>query len=240
MRLTCLHGFLGLPRDFDGLAAHLARRAPAVEVVAPNLWDDAGLELSAWSDASRRRAASGDVLLGYSLGGRLALMSFLHPASPHAALVVVAAHPGGLDAEARAARRARDCAWAERLRREPWGPLMAAWDGQEVFSGRANPLARREGDFDRERLAAVVAGWSVANQGDLRPALAAEERPILWVVGAADARYREIAREIARDAPRIEVVEIAGAAHRVPWEQPERFADAVVEFLARVVETGAA
>ena len=50
--ITCIHGFLGLPRDWDFL------REAGFDIETPPL------------DAIPDR---GDVLLGYSMGGRLAL-----------------------------------------------------------------------------------------------------------------------------------------------------------------------
>ncbi|PKN57394.1 MAG: hypothetical protein CVU56_11060 [Deltaproteobacteria bacterium HGW-Deltaproteobacteria-14] len=233
-RLECLHGFLGAPSDFDALAASLASRVPSIATVATPLWCDAGLSLTAWAERHRRRSRRGDVLLGYSLGGRLALTSFLHPASPHAALIVVAADPGGLNPGARAARLARDRAWAARFRSEPWGSLLAAWDAQPVFAGRPQTLPRGAGEGEREALAQALERWSVAAQPDLRAAIVAERRPILWVVGAEDPKFLGIAEAVAASAPCVRLEVVPGAAHRVPWEAPERFAALATGALAEL------
>lgn len=236
-RLECLHGFLGAPSDFDALAATLTSRAVGIATVATPLWPDAGLSLDAWAERHRRSSRPGDVLLGYSLGGRLALTSFLHPDSPHAALVVVAADPGGLDPVAREERRARDRAWAGRFRSEPWDALLAAWNAQSVFAGRPQTLPRGAGEGEREALALALERWSVAEQRDLRAAIGAERRPILWVVGAEDPKFLGIAEAVAAGAPRVRLEVVPGAAHRVPWEAPDRFARIVAGFLAEAATT---
>ena len=230
--LDCLHGFLGLPEDFDPLAAALARSLPHLALTATPLWPDASLPLEAWAAAHRRRARPGAALLGYSMGGRLALASFLHAASPHAALIVVAAHPGLSDPASRAARRAHDGAWAARFVADRWPDLLAAWDAQEVFGGRPQPLPRPERAFDRAALARALTSWSLAAQPDMRPALAAERRPILWLVGEHDARFRAVGAEAAALSAAVELVVIPGAGHRVPWEAPAATASAVAAFLA--------
>jgi len=231
-RLQCLHGFLGQPEDFAPLAAALAVAHPTLAVAPLPLWPDTALPLAAWATRHRAAARPGDVLLGYSMGGRLALTSFLHPDSPHAALIAVAAHPGGLDANARAARLAHDRRWAERFLAAPWAPLVADWNAQAVFAGRTPPNPRPEALADRPALAAALTHWSVAHQPDLRPLLAAERRPVLWVVGADDPRYTALAATLPRDNPQQRILVLPGAAHRVPWEAPDAFAAAVAAFLA--------
>ena len=119
-----------------------------------------------------QEAAAGErrVLLGYSLGGRLALhtlldAAFIHPGLWDAA-VIVSAHPGLSvgSANERSLRIAADERWAERFERDPWPRLVNDWGAQPVFCGKPWPLARHERDFDRDELRSALSSWSLGGR----------------------------------------------------------------------------
>ncbi len=66
-------------------------------------------------------------LIGYSLGGRVAMNFASQPRAGMRGLIVEGGHPGLQDVEARQARRSNDSAWAERFRREPLEQVFADW-----------------------------------------------------------------------------------------------------------------
>ena len=66
-------------------------------------------------------------LIGYSLGGRVAMNFASHARAGMRGLIVEGGHPGLQDVEARQARRSNDRAWAERFRREPLEQVFADW-----------------------------------------------------------------------------------------------------------------
>lgn len=197
MRLTALHGFLGLGSDWDFLSD------AGFDVVTPPL------------DAI---PSSGDVLLGYSMGGRLALHALLGGAHYERAIFVST----GLGLEhGREERAAADERWAQRFERDDWASLMRDWNAQPVFGGHA--VARDERDYDRAALARALREWS---PGVLPPVAARLHEltiPTLWIAGARDAKYVAEAERGAALAASGERVIIDGAGHRVPWEAPEAF-----------------
>ncbi|MCS5873139.1 alpha/beta fold hydrolase [Klebsiella pneumoniae subsp. pneumoniae] len=73
-------------------------------------------------------------LIGYSLGGRVAMNFASQPRAGMRGLIVEGGHPGLQDVEARQARRSNDRAWAERFRREPLEQVFADWYQQPVFA----------------------------------------------------------------------------------------------------------
>jgi 2-succinyl-6-hydroxy-2,4-cyclohexadiene-1-carboxylate synthase len=166
-------------------------------------------------------AHEGDVLLGYSMGGRRALQLLEH--QRFAKAVIVSA---GLNTPDEA-RRARDEAWARRFESEAWPSLMRAWSAQPVFGG--HELARHESDYDRAELARQLREWSPAVLPP--PRLEEIETPILWIAGERDAKYVDVARQAAARLPNAELWICAEAGHRVPWEQPEAFIARLRAFL---------
>src|SRR5690349_16132305 len=98
--ITALHGFLGLPEDWDFL-----RRAGFV-VTTPDLSEI---------------PPEGETLLGYSMGGRLALLALANGAKYRRAVIVSSAISFEGDVEQ---RRAEDERWAERFERGEWYSVM--------------------------------------------------------------------------------------------------------------------
>ena len=165
---------------------------------------------------------SGDVLLGYSMGGRLGLQLLERQRFTKA--IIVSAGLNAPDDD----RRKRDEEWARRFESEEWPSLIAAWNAQPVFGGHS--FARKETDYDRRELARQLRDWSPAVLPP--PALDRIETPILWIAGERDAKYVDIARRAVERLPHAELWICPGAGHRVPWEQPEAFVERLRVFLA--------
>lgn len=201
--IRTLSGFLGLPGDWD---------------------------LLPWPHAPYSREdvdPQNDVLLGYSMGGRLALRELL--AARFRAAVIVSAGLNLDDEREREARRRADESWARRFESDPWGEVMCDWDAQPVFGGHR--LARRETDYDRADLARQLREFSPGVLAPLTPRLAEIDTPTLWIAGELDSKYADLARTAAARMPAAEVWICAGAGHRVPWEQPEAFVSRLRAFL---------
>ncbi len=195
MVITCLHGFLGNPHDWDFLRdAGFAIETPPLDAIPPH----------------------GDTLLGYSLGGRLALHALLAGAQYERA-IFVSTGLGVEGDEARAARRAADEAWAQRFESEDFDSVMAAWNEQPVLAGPS--LARTRDDYNPRALRE----WSSGALPPVASRLHELTISTLWVAGAKDSKYVAEAKRGASLAPGARVVIVDGAGHRVPWEQAERF-----------------
>lgn len=157
-------------------------------------------------------ATEGEVLMGYSMGGRLALQLLERGAADVSSAVIISA---GLNAPDEA-RRQRDEEWARRFESEEWTSLMRAWNAQPVFAGHV--VERREEDFDRHELARQLREYSPAVLPP--PKLESIETPVLWIAGERDAKYVEIAKTAVARLPHAELWICPDAGHRVPWEQP--------------------
>jgi 2-succinyl-6-hydroxy-2,4-cyclohexadiene-1-carboxylate synthase len=163
----------------------------------------------------------GNVLLGYSMGGRRALQ--LLEARRFEKAIIVSA---GLNATDEA-RKLRDEEWARRFETEEWGSLMRAWNAQAVFGGHV--VERREEDYDRAELARQLREWSPAVLPP--PRLESIDTPVLWIAGERDPKYVDIARTAFGRLPHAELWICPGAGHRVPWEQPAAFVSRLRDFL---------
>jgi 2-succinyl-6-hydroxy-2,4-cyclohexadiene-1-carboxylate synthase len=167
------------------------------------------------------------VLLGYSMGGRLALQALLGGAAFDRAVIVSA----GLNLETgREERRARDEEWARRFESDPWEDVMRDWNAQPVFGGHA--MRREERDYDRAELARQLRGNSPGVLPPLAARLSEIAIPVLWIAGQRDAAYVEIARRAVALLPNAELWICPDAGHRVPWEQPRAFAARLRQFVS--------
>lgn len=241
--IVALHGFLGLPSDWQSIASRRPEGTRHWE--APNLW----LELSrlpkgevsfaSWASSfvSRfsERGEEKPWLLGYSMGGRLASHAALEAPELFAGLVLVSSHPGLTNESERKTRIENDEKWARRFEGESgesWSEVLEAWNAQGVLSPpiRLPPsfvrLERRESDFDRALLGRAMREWSLGRQDDLSARLHALGMPVLLVTGEQDAKFTALSRNLT-DGSSIEIETIQGVGHRVPWDDPDRFVSAL-------------
>jgi 2-succinyl-6-hydroxy-2,4-cyclohexadiene-1-carboxylate synthase len=222
-----LHGAVGMAADWRAFAKRLA--AAKVGTRAVDMWrflESQPLPLAEFGAAFNADAAgevsrgNGRVLMGYSMGGRLALHALLERNPPWQAAVIVAAHPGLVDPAEREVRRAADAAWAARALTANWQEFLDAWNAQAVLgtpmprdAGAAAAMAMR-----RREIARGFVDWSLAMQEPLWHRLAEITVPVLWVAGENDAKFLELARRAVAVLPQARLAVAPGAGHRVPWE----------------------
>ncbi len=246
-----LHGFMGTPATFDGVRDRLAERLGA-EVIGlllptpgPTPSGSAGGSLSAHHNlvAKAVLAELDDLgvdafdIVGYSLGGRIAMhVSRLVPNRVQR-LVLEAAHPGLISPEERQHRIEHDLAWAERIRSE-WPRVLDDWYGQGVFAsaretGLTNAMALEKRDGDAKSHATTLEQLSLGHQAPMWDFLAQMSCPGLFVSGEMDARYRAIGERLASLSGPMRHVNVKGAGHVVHREQPDAYLSTLESFLKR-------
>jgi len=243
-----LHGFLGRASDWEPFVDDFAALGRG-DVRRPDLFGPRSLPepwalgpsdsgpggLPAWGTAFAeevRRVDSAPVLIGYSLGGRLALHALLADPSMWKAAILVSTHTGLTTEEECAARVTADEGWAARFESEPWASLVRAWLAQPVFGGRGRTTRLEESRFDRAALAAALRRWSLGRQENLLARLSALTLPVLWLAGSDDPKFVRVATPAVAELPVGRLAIIEGCAHRLPWEAPEAFRRHCREFLA--------
>ena len=224
--IHCLHGAAGHHRNWDHFCDSL--KTPVHPLDLWRLFDQAEPSLTEAGKVIADQANPQDILLGYSLGGRLALHALLaDPGKWHAA-VIVSAHPGLT--EGRPARLEHDRKWAE-LARDDWPLFLERWNAQPVLGGSLHGL-RPAPPADRLRVAASFRQWSLGTQENLRPRLSSIACPVLWLTGENDQKFTRLATEAISLLPQGKHLILPRCGHRLPWEQPSLFQAAVQNFLA--------
>ncbi len=180
-------------------------------------------------------AGAGGVLVGYSLGGRLALRAALRSPSSFSAVVTVGATAGIEEGPLRVARAEADEKLASWIETASMEDVVSLWERQPMFADQSDALveAQRSGrlSHDQRSLALLL---RTAGQGALEPVwhdLRSLELPLLAIAGARDDGYTRAAKRIASTAPngRLAIVEEAG--HAPQLQQPDEVARLISEFL---------
>lgn len=236
----CLHGAVGMAADWRGFAKTAAERGIGTRAV--DLWrflqcdpmpmPQFGKALNADALGQVFRG-NGRVLLGYSMGGRLALHALLAGEHPWQAAVIISADPGMEDSTARIERRTADTGWATRALAGDWQEFLAAWDAQPVLAGAPVRDSQASGGLimRRREIARSFVDWSLGAQLPLWDRLSEIQIPVLWIAGEKDEKFRAIAERAVELIPNGHLAISPSSGHRVPWETPAWFAEQVNGFL---------
>jgi 2-succinyl-6-hydroxy-2,4-cyclohexadiene-1-carboxylate synthase len=230
--IWALHGNLGEPADW----AATVRFLQPFPVSMPCLWESPPLEFRTWARAFvaavEERKEERRVLMGYSLGARLAMHVLLEGPGFWDAAIFISGHPGLTDQEERECRRRNDHEWAQRLRSGTISEFAKVWNAQAVFGGEGPSCRQLEVlTQHREAIATAFDCWSLGRQESFGDRLRACPVPQLWVAGARDAKFATLARTMASGAERASAVILNDCGHRVPLQKPRELAECVRPFL---------
>ena len=238
--LVLLHGFLGSANDWSTLIGQL----PDCDCIALNLpghGDACAQRLNQMADFPRwlnqqlqQRDISNYHLLGYSLGGRLALQFAATQPVGLQSLVLENAHPGLSSIDERKVRASADAHWARRFYREPLTDVLANWYQQPVFAD-LNPTERAQLIAERSQnsaaqLAHMLCCCSLAKQADLQSWLKNTSLPMLYLCGEQDLKFQAIGTQLATHCTSVTQKTLAGG-HNLHRANPESMAAAIRQWL---------
>ena len=235
-KLFCIHGNFQTPSAWKPLAENLKARNVNLDVIPVNLENYSLDGFERWVDdfcnsVEIQSCREKSFLLGYSLGGRLALHACLSQPDLWEGAIVVGADPGLESEEEKKLQLDRDRKWAERLKREPLEKLVDEWDAQSVFCGIGNQAPRNLGEMDPDRLSQQFVVFSKGLQQNLAPKLAELKRPpILFLSGDKDDKYQKVGEKLAKSSSVVNAQAVPDSGHRVPWENPESFVRVLIDF----------
>lgn len=236
IKLFVLHGFLGNIRDFDFLDSFSDCEVIPIDWMSFT-WsslNELGREINRYVEKKTSTESHYNVLLGYSLGGRIALHALKNNPSLFRAAILLSTHPGLDSFEQRKTRLEADKQNAKTFRVLPWKELMKKWNSQPVFAGEENLFIRNENDYDRENLAKILTIGSLGVQEDFKSYLALWSLPLLWLVGEKDKQFREEADKLVLFHPQSKIRVVSGGGHRFPWAQKKESKEQISEFFKSV------
>ncbi|MCY3916731.1 MAG: 2-succinyl-6-hydroxy-2,4-cyclohexadiene-1-carboxylate synthase [Chloroflexi bacterium] len=177
-------------------------------------------------------------LLGYSMGGRLALFLALHYPGRFGAFVLESASPGLADDGARAERRRRDNRLAEMIEKDGVASFVAAWERLSLWSTQTAAQIRAQRSqrlANRPRgLANSLRGMGTGAQPNLWHQLPNLTAPTCLFVGERDQKFRRTNRLMAVAMPQSSLSIIPAAGHNTHLENPGAFCQTLRTFLQRL------
>lgn len=228
-----LHGFLGIPHDWDSVVENINAdlEGTGVEGVfhkvdyfnRPNLSPKNQFEKVSTEFVNYISSIAVNprkVLVGYSLGGRLALHIFEKNPDMFERLVLVSAHPGfkPFQEPEQKERESRDLFWSELFLNHNWEEVIQKWNEQSVFDGSEFEPERDGNNYRRDLLAKALVNWSLAKQSDKRMLIKRYSKKIFFVIGERDKKFIELGRTFMSEIPDIQLEMISLAGHRVLFD----------------------
>lgn len=250
--LVLFHGFTGSAKGWASIAAQL----PEYRIVAFDMIGHG--ESDAPSDASLYEMAiqtellaaafealklSNVHLLGYSMGGRIAL-SFACAYPQFLRSLTLESATAGLEAQAeRIARQEGDAKLALKIDQEGLEAFIDFWERIPLFESHVSlPLevqkamrAERMGQRP-EGLANSLRGIGTGQMPSVWDKLASLQMPVHLIVGERDEKFININKKMAEHLQNVYFSTISGAGHTIHVENPVQFVKIVKELIFKFEE----
>jgi 2-succinyl-6-hydroxy-2,4-cyclohexadiene-1-carboxylate synthase len=244
-KILFLHGFIGDSQDFSSVISLLSKNYCCLAVDLPGhgktrvIGDEICYNMSNTAQALIRLLDDLQIdkclLLGYSMGGRLALYMTLHFPDRFERVVLESASPGLKTKAERSHRFQADLQIAQKLENSNIKEFLLNWYDRPLFQSLKNSPK-----FDRLiearltnnpiELAKSLRNMGTGNQPSLWEKLEQNQIPLLLLAGEYDRKFTTINTEITSLCPAASLKIIPKAGHNVHFENIDRFADTVRQF----------
>lgn len=242
--LVCLHGFTGSTSTWQQLAAEVQARLVAVDLMGHGLTDasddvvhytmDAQVELL--EKLFDQLHLHSIVLLGYSLGGRVALSYAVRYPTRIQQLILESASPGLVQESERNARQEADNQLAQDIEQNGLITFVNHWENIPLFASQkqlpkaVQQAVREERLQQREKgLANSLRGMGTGAMPQLWDKLNELKMPVTFITGQLDTKFVAIAERMQERIPQAKHRTIADAGHAIHVENLAEFATIVKE-----------
>jgi 2-succinyl-6-hydroxy-2,4-cyclohexadiene-1-carboxylate synthase len=176
------------------------------------------------------------ILVGYSMGGRIALGYVNKYPDLITKLIIESASPGIENEDERKARWINDQKIADRLNKGSFNDFLKFWYDQELFKGikdhqNFNTMLDVRKRNNPKLLAKALLVYNPAKQASYWNRLDKIHLPTLLIGGKQDKKYSEILSRMADVNSSFNLRQVADCGHNVHFEMPHQFAEHLREFL---------
>jgi 2-succinyl-6-hydroxy-2,4-cyclohexadiene-1-carboxylate synthase len=229
--LVLLHGFTQTRQSWRRTVQALQGRYRAITPDLPGHGQSSQRPASFAAAGAYVRALEPEILVGYSMGGRIALHAAF-TVKPQR-LILIGASPGLQDAGERAQRKQQDDALADRIEQIGIEAFAIEWGSQPHFEGQPERV-RSAAYADRLRntphgLAAALRGLGTGVMDPLWDRLPELDLPVTLIAGERDEKFRAIAERMRERLPQADLTIVPGAGHAAQLERPELVAAAIYQ-----------
>lgn len=230
-----LHGFLGSHKDWLPIVARLAQRFYCILIDLPGhgqslLHNKKDYKLEIFPQLLSQTLAPLDLhlpgLVGYSMGGRLALYLATQRPNDFRFLLIESAHPGLKKEEERQKKAEVEKDTAKRLTEMPFDDFLQWWYGQNLFSSlslrpqRLETLLELRSHNDPISLTFAFEAYKGSLFPDLWDKISQINCHIHYLSGELDDKYQSISRELSRTLPNVSSYTAPQVGHNVHLEDP--------------------
>ncbi|WP_315708066.1 2-succinyl-6-hydroxy-2,4-cyclohexadiene-1-carboxylate synthase [Brenneria uluponensis] len=236
--LVFLHGLLGSGEDWQALLPFLQDR-PVLLVDLPGHGASRWVAADSFATVSQQlhdllvqQSVTDYWLLGYSLGGRLAMYHACQRDDPGLrGLLVEGGHPGLADVAQREARQQHDAHWAARFRTEPLQQVLPDWYTQPVFADlnkmQREALTERRSHNHGPAVAGMLEATSLSHQPWLVDKLRQLRVPFGYLCGDSDNKFQALAAQY-----QLPLLSVANAGHNAHQANPADYAARIRWFIS--------
>ena len=243
--ILLLHGFTGDIQDFSSVISLLSKNYCCLAVDLPGhgqtrvSGDESCYNMSKTAQALIHLLDDLQIdkclLLGYSMGGRLALYMTLHFPERFEKVVLESASPGLKTEKDRSHRRQADSQTAQNLENSNIKDFILNWYDRPLFkslkkSPKFEKLIESRLTNNPLELAKSLRNMGTGNQPSLWKKLAQNQIPILLLAGEDDDKFQRINAEIASFCPAATLKIIPNAGHNIHFENIDNFGSVVRQF----------
>lgn len=249
--IVFLHGFTGSVSTWDDVMAALNDRFRMIAVDLTGHGKTAipdqvsrfqmAEQLADLDALFRALAITNFTLVGYSMGGRIALAYTQEYPERVKTLVLESASPGLKTAEERDMRMAADLQLANRIENDGIKAFVDFWENIPLFSSQKKLTSDKRENIRNERLqqqaiglARSLKGIGTGSQPSYWPHLGEMALPILLLTGEMDEKFVVISREMKKQFPSATHEIINDVGHAIHVEKPVLFATMVEEHIIKI------
>ena len=230
-----LHGFLGQGSDWKTIKDALKKQSSLAEFHTPSLFSPNNQsdikDFYPWANDFNKsvrkkcKATHKKILIGYSMGGRLALHALKQDHELWDQTFILSTHPG-IASHLGKARRERwlwESSWSQKFLNKPWEMLISEWDQNEVLSN-SQRVPREEKSFSRSRLAQALTHWSpTKHEKDLL-----KPTRLIGLIGGKDKKYLNIYQFLKEQNQFTTFEIIPDAGHRIIFDKAHIVAQKII------------
>ena len=185
------------------------------------------------------------ILVGYSMGGRVALAYTAHHSKRVSSLILESSSPGLKTKVEREERQVADRRLAERILTDGLPAFIDFWGNIPLFASQKTLSEEKQLAVRNERLsqseiglANSLRGIGTGSQSSYWESLSAINLPVFLITGELDTKFVNISREMERNFPNVRHETIEHAGHAIHVEKPAIFATMIEEYISELKNRG--